>query len=57
VNFLTARDSVGDRAAGFDAGADDYMLKPFSYEELLARVRVLVRRPPSPTAGPLKADA
>jgi DNA-binding response OmpR family regulator len=33
------------------------MVKPFSYEELLARVRVLVRRPPSPTAGPLKADA
>jgi DNA-binding response OmpR family regulator len=57
VNFLTARDSVGDRAAGFDAGADDYMVKPFSYGELLARVRVLVRRPPSPTAGPLKADA
>jgi two-component system copper resistance phosphate regulon response regulator CusR len=44
VLFLTARDAVGDRVAGLDAGADDYFCKPFAYDELLARVRALVRR-------------
>jgi DNA-binding response OmpR family regulator len=44
VLFLTARDSVRDRVAGLDAGADDYLCKPFSFDELLARVRALVRR-------------
>jgi DNA-binding response OmpR family regulator len=45
VLFLTARDAVGDRVRGLDAGADDYLGKPFAFEELLARVRALVRRP------------
>ena len=45
VLFLTARDSVPDRVRGLDAGADDYLCKPFAFEELLARVRALVRRP------------
>lgn len=44
VLFLSARDSVGDRVAGLDSGADDYLVKPFSYDELLARVRVLTRK-------------
>ena len=42
--FLTARDAVSDRVRGLDAGADDYLAKPFAFEELLARVRALVRR-------------
>jgi len=41
---LTARDAVEDRVAGLDAGADDYVVKPFAFEELLARIRVLLRR-------------
>jgi DNA-binding response OmpR family regulator len=44
VVMLTARDSVGDRVAGLDAGADDYVVKPFAFAELLARMRVLLRR-------------
>jgi len=44
VLVLTARDAVEDRVAGLDAGADDYMVKPFAFTELLARVRALVRR-------------
>ena len=44
VLLLTARDSVGDRVKGLDYGADDYLVKPFAYDELLARVRVLIRR-------------
>jgi two-component system, OmpR family, response regulator MprA len=48
VLMLTARDAVGDRVEGLDAGADDYVVKPFALEELLARVRALLRRA-SPT--------
>jgi two-component system copper resistance phosphate regulon response regulator CusR len=44
VLFLTARDAISDRVRGLDGGADDYLCKPFSFEELLARIRVLIRR-------------
>ena len=46
VLMLTARDAVDDRVTGLDAGADDYLAKPFSFEELLARLRALARRAP-----------
>ncbi len=44
VLFLTARDATSDRVRGLDGGADDYLCKPFEYDELLARVRALLRR-------------
>lgn len=45
VILLTARDSIEDRVSGLDAGANDYLAKPFAYEELSARIRVLLRKP------------
>ena len=56
ILLLTARHEVGDRVAGLDAGADDYLVKPFAVDELLARVRALLRRhaPSSSTAAVLK---
>lgn len=51
VLVLTARDAVGDRVAGLDAGADDYLTKPFALDELLARLRALLRRVVPDDAG------
>src|SRR5205807_8780188 len=45
ILMLTARDGIGDRVTGLNEGADDYLVKPFSFAELLARVRALARRP------------
>ncbi len=61
VLMLTARDAVDDRVTGLDAGADDYLAKPFSFEELLARLRALTRRAPIErpavlAAGDLRLD-
>ena len=49
VLLLTARDTVDDRVRGLDVGADDYLVKPFAFPELLARLRALLRRPPLQT--------
>jgi two-component system response regulator MprA len=64
ILMLTARDTINDRVSGLDAGADDYLLKPFAYEELAARLRALARRAepgarrPDPVlvAGPIALD-
>ena len=55
VLMLTARDAVEDRVAGLDAGADDYLTKPFSFAELLARLRALARRAPQQRPAVLEA--
>lgn len=55
VIVLTAKDSVADRVANLDAGADDYVIKPFSFSELLARVRARLRRPDQPSSVVLVA--
>ena len=55
VLILTARDGIGDRVKGLNAGADDYLLKPFAMEELTARVRALLRRPDGGTTVNLVA--
>jgi len=52
VLMLTARDAIDDRVAGLDAGADDYLVKPFALRELMARVRALLRRQGSDDDGP-----
>lgn len=54
ILMLTARDAVEDRVEGLDAGADDYLIKPFAFEELLARIRVLLRRPIADTQSTLQ---
>jgi two-component system, OmpR family, response regulator MprA len=61
ILMLTARDALGDRVTGLDAGADDYLVKPFALEELLARVRALLRparrqERPGPRSGELRLD-
>lgn len=54
VLFLTARDSVSDRVKGLELGADDYLIKPFAFSELLARVRTILRRGPVRSSGILR---
>jgi two-component system copper resistance phosphate regulon response regulator CusR len=56
VLLLTARDAVEDRVKGLDAGADDYLVKPFAFPELLARIRALLRRGKSESATVLKVQ-
>jgi DNA-binding response OmpR family regulator len=56
VLMLTARDSVADKVAGLDLGADDYLTKPFAFEEFLARVRALLRRRDTDRAPVLRLD-
>ena len=56
ILFLTARDSVRDRVKGLELGADDYLVKPFAFSELLARIRSLLRRTKTPRAGQLRVE-
>lgn len=56
VLLLTARDSLDDRIKGLDIGADDYLVKPFAFPELLARIRALLRRPPLQTGNLLSMN-
>jgi DNA-binding response OmpR family regulator len=57
VLFLTTKDKVADRVDGLNAGADDYLVKPFAFEELLARVRTLLRRPSQFVSPVLACDS
>ncbi len=56
IIMLTARGTIGDRVEGLNSGADDYLVKPFSFDELTARVRALLRRPPVTVGSTLKVD-
>jgi len=56
IIFLTAKDHVKDRVAGLNTGADDYLVKPFAFDELLARLKALLRRPPSAQGTVLQAN-
>src|SRR5207253_2320175 len=56
ILMLTARDAVPDRVAGLEAGADDYLIKPFAIQELIARVRALTRRGSDPSSVLSYAD-
>jgi len=56
VLMLTAKDSIEDRVTGLDAGADDYLVKPFAFAELLARIRALLRRPRSASSSILQVS-
>ena len=56
ILMLTAKDQISDRVAGLNAGADDYLVKPFAFEELLARVRALLRRPQEQQGNTLVLD-
>lgn len=56
VILLTAKDQIKDRVEGLNSGADDYLVKPFAFEELLARVRALLRRPAETVGEVLKCD-
>lgn len=54
IIMLTAKGTIGDRVEGLNSGADDYLVKPFSFDELIARVRALLRRPPITVGSTLK---
>ena len=56
ILVLTARDKIDDKVEGLNRGADDYLIKPFAFEELLARVRALMRRPTQALSSVFKAD-
>jgi len=56
ILLLTAKDAVADKVAGLDAGANDYLTKPFAFEELLARIRALLRRPAPSSSTVLQVD-